>query len=138
MTCAYHHDEGERIPRTALAVILFILMIFARCSQCRGQELFRFNTSTVVMVDTAGQMDVGSASWPVIASGDSLLIGCPARPLLWHRISWVKMDDGSLHFLSPFFQAHYLPGPGGQSLYVRLTGGAIREMEFYERETWKQ
>jgi len=46
------------------------------------------------------------------------------------------MDDGSLHFLSPHFIAHYLPGPGGQSLYIRPMG-AIREMEFYEKPTTK-
>jgi hypothetical protein len=46
------------------------------------------------------------------------------------------MDNGSLHFLGPYFQAHYLPGPGGQSLYVRPMG-AVREMEFHERQTTK-
>ena len=135
MTRAYH-DTDERLPRLALYALLTVLMFFARCSQCRGQVHFQFNTSTVVMVDTAGQMDVGSASWPVIASGDSLLIGCPALPLMWHRITWIRMDDGSLHFLSPYFIAHYLPGPGGQSLYIRPMG-AIREMEFYEKPTTK-
>ena len=131
-----YHDTDERLPRMALFAMLTLLMLFARCSQCRGQVHFAFNTSTVVMVDTAGQMDVGSASWPVIASGDSLLIGCPARPLLWHRIAWVKMDDGSLHFLSPYFIAHYSPGPGGKSLMIRKRG-RIRSMEFYEKQTTK-
>ena len=127
-----YHDTDERL----LFALLTVLMLFARCSQCRAQVHFAFNTSTVVMVDTAGQMDVGSASWPVIASGDSLLIGCPARPLLWHRIAWVKMDDGSLHFLSPYFIAHYSPGPGGKSLMIRKRG-RIRSMEFYEKQTTK-
>ena len=131
-----YHDTDERLPRLALLTLLTVLMMFARCSQCRGQVHFAFNTSTVVMVDTAGQMDVGSASWPIIASGDSLRIGLPAGPMLWWGISWVKMDDGSLHYLPPYFQAHYIPGPGGQSLYIRPMG-AIREMEFYEKPTKK-
>lgn len=131
-----HANDAPALDRIAAGVLLTLLMLFARCSQCRGQEHFRFNTSTVVMVDTTGQMDVGSASWPVIASSDTLYIGCPTLPLLWHSIRWVRMDDGSLHYLTPYFQAHYLPGPGGQSLYVRPMG-AIREMEFYERPTTK-
>lgn len=131
-----HANDAPALDRIAAGVLLTLLMLFARCSQCRAQEHFRFNTSTVVMVDTTGQMDVGSASWPVIASSDTLYIGCPTLPLLWHSIRWVRMDDGSLHYLSPYFQAHYLPGPGGQSLYVRPMG-AIREIEFYERPTAK-
>lgn len=131
-----YHNDAPALDRIAAGVLLTLLMLFARCSQCLAQGYFRFNTSTVVMVDTTGRMDVGSASWPVIASGDSLYIGCPSLQLLWHGIRWVRMDDGSLHYLTPYFQAHYLPGPGGQALYIRLMG-AVREMEFYERPTTK-
>ena len=135
MTAAIFHDTDEHIS-PLLAAVLTILMLFARCSDCRGQVVFAFNTSTVVMKDTTGQMDVGLASWPVIATGDSLIIGCPGVPLLWYGIHWVRMDDGSLHYLTPYFQAHYLPGPGGKSLYLRPSG-SIREMEFHERVTTK-
>lgn len=127
-----YHNDAPALDRIAAGVLLTLLMLFARCSQCLAQGYFRFNTSTVVMVDTTGRMDVGSASWPVIASGDSLLIGIPARPLLWHGIKWVKMDNGDLHCLTPFFRAHYKPGPGGKSLLV-MPAGAIRVIELYEK-----
>ena len=135
MTRTYHNTD-ERLPRIALYALLTVLMLFARCSQCRGQVHFQFNTSTVVMVDTAGQMDVGSASWPIIASGDSLRIESPAKPMLWNKIIWQTTDTGEMYCITPYFQAHYSPGPGGKSLMIRKRG-RIRSMEFYEKQTTK-
>ncbi len=124
------------IDRLAAGAFLTLLMLLARCSDCRGQVHFRFNTSTVIMVDAFGQMDVGSASWPVIASGDSLIVGMPGRPLVWYGIRWTETGDGALHCLTAHFYAKYLPGPAGKSLYIR-PGGAIKEMEFHERQITK-
>ena len=124
------------IDRLAAGAFLTLLMLLARCSDCRGQVHFRFNTSTVVMVDTFGQMDVGSASWPVTASGDSLVIGMPGNRLVRHGITWTRTNDGAMHFITSNFYAKYLPGPAGKSLYIR-PGGAIKEMEFHERAVTK-
>jgi len=130
-----YHDTNERLGPFAM-LFLTLLFLFAKCSDCKGQVHFQFNSSTVVMVDTTGRMDVGSASWPVIASGDSLLIGCPSLPLMWHGVKWERMDSGDLYFFSPVLIARYSTGPGGQALYIRPMG-AIREMELYERNTTK-
>lgn len=130
MTYSREVTDGCARPAAIITALIIALLLMPRCG--RGQIVFHFNTSTVVMEDTTGQMDTGSASWPVIASGDSLIIGIPARPLLWHGIKWVKMDNGDLHCMTPHFRAHYKPGPGGKSLLV-MPAGAIRVIELYEK-----
>lgn len=101
---------------------------------CNAQtEYFRFNTSTVIMQDTAGEMTVGSVSWPVRAWCDSLVCG----PLQWYGVKWQRMDNGALYCITTGFMAKYLPGPGGKSLGV-YPAGAIKSMEFHERKTSKQ
>lgn len=132
------HDNDER-PITdgcagILAAIIALMLMFPRCGH--GQDVFRFNTSAVVMVDTSGQMDAGLASWPVVACGDSLFVGIPTRPLKWRGLKWVLTDNGDLHCIKPYFWAHYKPGPGGKSLMIRPMG-AIRVIELYERPTTK-
>lgn len=132
MTRQHEVTDGCARPAAMITALIIALLLLPKCG--RSQEVFRFNTSTVVMEDTTGQMDTGSASWPVIASGDSLLIGIPARPLLWRNLKWVRMDNGDLYCLTPYFRAHYKPGPGGKSLLV-MPGSDIRVIELYEKDT---
>lgn len=117
------HIQEQLIRITALAVLLLCLY------RCNAQEadLFHFNTSAIVMVDTTGEMSAGGASWRVRAWADTLQCG----PLVWYGIKWEHTDSG-LFFLSPFFQASYLSGPGGQSLLVKPQG-SIKIIELYEK-----
>lgn len=116
-----------QIERCLKIAALFVLLLLA--AKCAGQEpdLFHFNTSAIVMVDTTGEMTAGGASWRVRAWADTLQCG----PLVWYGIKWEHTDSG-LFFLSPFFQASYLSGPGGQSLLVKPQG-AIKIIELYEK-----
>jgi hypothetical protein len=124
--------EGCRATATVAMFAVIFLLLFPHCGRC--QEHFRFNTSTVIMQDSAGRMDVGSASWPVWAHGDTLEIGIGREIRLWYGIKWIRTDGGHLYFNGPFFSAHYDPGPGGRSIVIRLDG-VIRVMELYEKTT---
>jgi hypothetical protein len=128
--------DGARRIVTGCIWLCAIIAVFsiAMCSAtvAHGQEVFRFNTITVMMQDTSGETTVGSTSWPIWAHGDTLSAG----PLLWWGLKWEVMDSGAMYCATPFFQAKYSPGPGGKALMVR-PAGAIKVMEFYERETLK-
>lgn len=125
--------DMARLGRGCL-VIAFIIAILSigMCASAMGQEVFRFNTSTVVMVDTTGRMDTGFASWPVIASGDTLTIAAPAGPLVWWGIKWIPVDNGDLYCIAPNLRARYSPGPGGQSMALWPVG-RMRVIELYEK-----
>lgn len=133
------NDETTTLPEGCasagiVALALACALLFPYCGRC--QQHFKFNTSTVVMQDSTGRMDVGSASWPVHAHGDTLEIGIPAKPIVWYGIRWEVTEGGHLYYNTPFFSAHYDPGPGGRSIVIRLDG-VIRVMELYERMTTK-
>lgn len=83
------------------------------------------------MVDTTGEMTVGNTSWPVRAWRDTLSAG----PLMWYGVKWSETDGGHLWCITPFFRAHYAPGPGGKGLLV-MPAGAVKTMEFLERQTY--
>jgi hypothetical protein len=132
-----HEEETTTLPEgcASAGIVAFALacaLLFPYCGRC--QTHFQFNTSTVMMQDSFGRMDVGSASWPVHAHGDTLEIGIPARPIVWYGIRWIATEGGHLYFNTPVFSAHYDPGPGGKSIVIRLDG-IIRVMELYERMT---
>lgn len=116
-------------PSPFISALLVLFLMAGAVSTCNAQNVhFHFNTSTIIMQDTAGETTVGSASWPVRAWCDSLRCG----PLQWYGIKWQRMDSGALYFIAPGFMAKYLPGPGGKSLAV-YPSGAIKSMEFHEK-----
>lgn len=129
---AENDDYEPNIAATIAAFFIALFLLFPRCG--KSQEVFRFNTSTVIMADTSGRMDTGLASWPVLAHGDTLEIAIPTKPITWWGIHWIEMDGGDLYYNTATFSAHYSPGPGGKSLIVRPSG-AVRVIELYEHAT---
>lgn len=119
--------DGCARSTAMVAALIIALLLLPKCG--KTQTHFAFNTSTVIMVDTTGEMTVGSASWPVRAYCDTLEIG---RYFLYTGIKWTVMDAGNMICIAPGLLAEYLPGPGGKSLMI-APRGAIRRMEFHEK-----
>lgn len=130
------HDLAG-LARLFRACLVLALMTVASCTvtvvKCCAQTHFDFNTATVIMVDTTGEMTVGNTSWPVRAWRDTLTAG----PLMWYGVKWTETDGGHLWCITPFFRAHYAPGPGGKGLLV-MPAGAVKTMEFLERTTYSK
>lgn len=133
----FDHDAPDfgGLARLFRACLIIGLLAFVSCTatvfKCCAQTHFEFNTSTIIMVDTTGEMTVGNTSWPVRAWCDSLTAG----PMAWHGIKWEEMDGGHLWCITPVFRAHYAPGPGGKGLLI-MPAGAIKTIEFLERQTY--
>jgi hypothetical protein len=134
MTYSREVTDGCAKSAAMIAALIIALLLFPKCG--KTQTHFYFNTSTVVMVDNTGQMDTGSASWPVVAAGDSLVIGMPGMRLVERGLQWSKMGNGDMHAMKAGFRAHYKPGPGGKSLLIS-TAGSVRTIEAYEKHISK-
>lgn len=120
-------SDGCAGSAAMIAALVIVLLLLPKCG--KTQTHFQFNTSTVIMVDTTGEMTVGSASWPVRASCDTLEIG---RYFLFTGVKWTVLDAGNMICISPGLLAEYKPGPGGKSLMI-APRGAIKSMEFHEK-----
>ena len=127
MTHEREITDGCARSAAMVAALIIALLMLPKCG--KSQTHFAFNTSTVIMVDTTGEMTIGSASWPVRAHCDTLEIG---RYFLYTGVKWTVMDAGNMICIAPGLLAEYKPGPGGKSLMI-APRGAIRKMEFHEK-----
>lgn len=136
------HGDAEAFARAVksgclIAGIISLLLCLAAVA-AHAQPRFAFHAQSVYRFNN-GRVDI-LPPMEVQAFSDTLLFwhpGQPARP--YYNIAWTRTDDGSLYYLTTGVHILYLPGPGGQALYIRTFTpemGAIT-LEAYERNIIK-